>query len=257
MWHQIKAYLIFLYSSTNQHGIHSPFVYNLITKCFYDKKKKEAYTLLKKYRAFLTNNQAYITITDFGAGSKVFKSNKRKIAAIAKNAGISSKKAKLLNRLIPYLKVNTVLELGTSLGMGSAAMAAGNNNINITTIEGCPETAAVASNAFKTFKFNTVKLYNDTFETALASLSSQKFDLIYIDGNHQKEATLQYFNQLLMHKHSKSIFIFDDIHWSAEMEEAWEMIKKHPEIHVTIDIFYWGFVFFRKEQAKEDFVIRF
>ncbi len=257
MWYHVKAYFLFLYRSTNQHGIHSPFVYNLITKCFYDTQKRSAYALLKKYRSHLINNQEHITISDFGAGSRVFKSNKRKIAAIAKKAGVSSKRAKLLNRLIPYLQIKTALELGTSLGIGTTAMAFENNDTHITSIEGCSETAAVALNSFKVFECNTIDLINTTFDKALTSLSLQKIDLVYIDGNHQKEATIHYFNELLKYKHTDSLFIFDDIHWSIGMEQAWEMIKKHPEVRVTIDTFNWGFVFFRKEQEKEDFVIRF
>ena len=80
--------------------------------------------------------------------------------------------------------------------------------------------------------------------------------MIYFDGNHQKEATLQYFNQLLKTAHNDSVFIFDDIHWSKEMTEAWETIKNHPKVTVTIDTFFWGFVFFRKEQVKEHFIVR-
>ena len=40
------------------------------------------------------------------------------------------------------------------------------------------------------------------------------------------------------------------------MEEAWEIIKKHPKVTVTIDTFQWGIVFFRSEQVKEDFIVR-
>ena len=83
-------------------------------------------------------------------------------------------------------------------------------------------------------------------------------DMAYIDGNHRLEPTLNYFEQLLGKKNNSSIFIFDDIHWSKEMEEAWERIKTHPSVRCTIDIFFLGFVFFREEfKAKQDFMIRF
>lgn len=81
-------------------------------------------------------------------------------------------------------------------------------------------------------------------------------DLIYFDGNHQKEATLNYFNKLLPLAHNNSVFIFDDIHWSKGMEEAWEEIKAHPRVRVSIDSFFWGLIFFREEQEKEHFTLR-
>ena len=80
--------------------------------------------------------------------------------------------------------------------------------------------------------------------------------MVYFDGNHQKAATLEYFQHCLQFVNNESFFIFDDIHWSKEMESAWEEIKKHPKVKVTIDTFQWGIVFFRKEQEKEHFIIR-
>ena len=81
--------------------------------------------------------------------------------------------------------------------------------------------------------------------------------LFFFDGNHHQEPTLNYFNQCLEYSKNDSVFIFDDIHWSDEMEEAWEEIKKNPKVTITIDLFFMGLVFFRKEQAKENFTVRF
>jgi predicted O-methyltransferase YrrM len=87
-------------------------------------------------------------------------------------------------------------------------------------------------------------------------LKTENCQLIYFDGNHSKKATLDYFELLLPTICNETLWIFDDIHWSPEMEEAWEIIKKHPKVTVTIDTFQWGLVFFRSEQPKEHFVIR-
>ena len=190
----------------------------------------------------------------------MFRSEKRKISEIAKNAGISPGRARLLNRLVRYLKVEEALELGTSVGLGTTAMAAG-NKAKITSIEGCPETAKVAAEKFEEFMLNHIQLKVGRFEDILASDSNPEFqtsiyDLIYLDGNHKKDATLNYFEKLLPVVHNDSVVILDDIHWSQEMEEAWETIKLHPRVKVTIDTFQWGLVFFRREQEKEHFVIR-
>ena len=256
--YQIIAYIKFLLKSTNQHGVHSPFVYNLLTKCFYKTEEKTAFKTVRAYIKEVRLDNRIISVKDFGAGSRVFKSNERKVSDIAKNAAISTKRALLLNRLTSYLNIKTALELGTSLGVSSTAIAAG-NNVKLLTLEGCPETSNIAREYFNKFGLNTITLKVGNFDEFFTFENRKKEhfqDLIYFDGNHQKEATLSYFNQLLPLAQNNSVFIFDDIHWSKGMEEAWEEIKAHPRVRVSIDSFFWGLIFFREEQEKEHFTLR-
>ncbi len=257
MWYKIKSFITFLLKSTNQHGIHSPFVYNLVTKCFYHKTNIEKVNSFNSVKQWLYKNPKIINVTDFGSGSKVFKSNKRKVSDIAKVAGISSKKGLLLLRMLNYFKPQNILEIGTSVGLSTAVLSIGNPKATINTLEGCTNTAGVAQELFNTFKLKNIQLNIGNFkDTLLPIVTKTKFDLIYFDGNHQKEATLRYFNLCLKTVQNNSIFIFDDINWSKEMQEAWFLIKEHPKVTVTIDTFFWGIVFFRKEQAKQHFKIR-
>lgn len=258
MLFQIKSYLQFLWHSKNEHAVHSPFVFSLLTKCFYDKKSKPQYAVLKKYRNSLLANNNTIEVADFGTGSKVFKSNTRVIAKIAKTAGISSKRAELLFRITNYFQPQSILEIGTSLGLATSALSLGNLKAKITTLEGCPNTMAIAKSQLQLFHFDNVHPVVTEFSSYLDDLRLSTFDfkLIYFDGNHSKKATLDYFELLLPTITNETVWIFDDIHWSAEMEEAWKIIKKHPKVTVTIDTFQWGLVFFRREQPKEHFVIR-
>ncbi len=267
MLFQIQSYLKFLWHSKNEHAVHSPFVFNLLTKCFYDKKSKPEYAVLRKYRNSLLANNNTIEVTDFGAGSKVFKSNARKIDSIAKTAGISRKRAELLFRITNYFQPDpseskeakqSILEIGTSLGLATSALSLGNLKAEITTLEGCPNTMSIAKNQLRLFELNNINPiateFNNYFKTNQSS--AIKYQLIYFDGNHSKRATLNYFELLLPTITNETIWIFDDIHWSPDMEEAWEIIKTHPKVTVTIDTFQWGLVFFRHEQPKEHFVIR-
>lgn len=258
MLFQIQSYLKFLWYSKNEHAVHSPFVFSLLTKCFYDKKSKPEYAILKKYRKSLLENKNFIEVTDFGAGSRVFKSNRRQISKIAQTAGISPKRAELLFRVTNYFKPEKILEIGTSLGLATAALALGNPKAKVVTIEGCPNTANVAQNQLTEFDYHNVENVISEFESFLISenIQATNYDLIYFDGNHSKKATLEYFELLLPTINNDSVWIFDDIHWSEDMEEAWKMIKNHPQVKVTIDTFQWGFVFFRREQPKEHFIIR-
>jgi predicted O-methyltransferase YrrM len=258
MQFQIKSYFKFLWKSKNEYSVHSPFVFDLLVKCFYDKKPYPEYQVLENYRKSLLENKTSIEVTDFGAGSKVFKSNKREIAQIAKTAGISARRAELLFRVTHYFKPENILEIGTSLGLATSALSLGNPLAKITTLEGCPQTSDVAKMQFERFAMNNVKVVTTEFESFLQSdhLKSQICNLVYFDGNHQKDPTLNYFELLLSTATNDSVWIFDDIHWSADMEQAWETIKKHAKVTATIDTFQWGFVFFRKEQLKEHFNLR-
>ena len=253
----IKSYLNFLWNSKNEHGVHSPFVFNLVTKCFYDKKNYAEYSILNNYRNSLLANKTSIEVTDFGAGSRVFKTNTRAINQIAKTAGISKKRAELLFRITHYFQPENILEIGTSLGLATSALSLGNPKAKITTLEGCPNTLAVAKKQFEKFNLDNLETIVTEFSAYLKTVTENcDWKLIYFDGNHSKQATLDYFELLLPTITNESVWIFDDIHWSADMEEAWGIIKNHPKVTLTIDTFQWGIVFFREEQLKEHFVIR-
>ncbi|HRA73855.1 MAG TPA: class I SAM-dependent methyltransferase, partial [Flavobacterium sp.] len=171
-------------------------------------------------------------------------------------------------RITNYFQPTTILEIGTSLGLATSALALGNPKAKITTLEGCPNTMAMAKNQLQLFNLKNVECitteFNDYLQTCTrdqrsnwrSNLQSVICNLIYFDGNHSKKATLEYFELLLPTICNETLWIFDDIHWSQEMEDAWEVIKKHPKVTVTIDTFQWGIVFFRHEQPKEHFVIR-
>lgn len=255
--HQFLSYIKFLIKSTNQHGVHSPFVYHLLTKCLYKKENFPEFEILEEHRNSLLNGNSTIEITDFGSGSRVFKSNKRAVAKIAKVAGITPKRQQLLFKLIRYFQPSEILELGTSLGMSTAAMALGNPLATINTIEGCPETLAKATEYFSAFVLHNITTHNVSFEAYFRSIPTGKYiDFAFIDGNHTEKDTLDYFKALLPHCHNNTLLIFDDIYWSKEMTAAWNKIIRHDKVTVSIDSYKWGLIFFRTEQKKQHFTLR-
>jgi predicted O-methyltransferase YrrM len=255
----LKKYLAYYFRSTNEHGIHSPFVFSLVTKIIYSKREYYSYREIDAARYKLLKNNKEITILDLGAGSKVNSSRKRKISDIARHSAKPAKYGKLLFRLTDHFQPSTILELGTSLGISTLYMASAKRTARMITIEGCPETAKIAQENLNKTKLDNVTLLVGDFNAQLPAALDElkKIDLAFFDGNHRKEATLNYFQQVLPYTHNNSVLIFDDIHWSDEMEEAWEAIKAHPAIHVTIDLYFLGIVFFRQEQREEHFVVRF
>jgi len=257
MWFKLKSYLTFLLNSTNRFGVHSPFVYNLIVNCFREKTSTDKKIEISNIRKSLFSNNSIIQINDLGNGSKVFDSNQRKVSEIAKIAGISKKRALLLIRLVEYFNSQQILEIGTSLGLGTSTLAVANSSSKITTLEGCENTAEIARNLFQQFNLNNIQIVIGDFKNTLYNeLEKNNFDLIYIDGNHRKKETLRYFDQCLHSIHNNSVLIFDDINWSNEMQQAWLEIKENPKVTVTIDTYLWGMVFFRREQEKQHFTIR-
>lgn len=252
-------YIVYRLKSINEHGVHSPFVFNLLTNVVYNRSDFYAYKKTEELRAELLESEVIIKVNDLGAGSKFQKNNSKKIKTIAKNASKSAKYAQLLFRLVDHFQPSTVLELGTSLGISTCYLAAANSKIKIITVEGCAETASIASQNFKKLELKNIEQVVGNFDSVLPSIVNKldTIDFVLFDGNHRKKATLDYFQTCLKKSHEHSIFIFDDINWSNEMREAWEEIKKQEQVRITIDLFFLGIVFFKKEQAKQDFMIKF
>jgi predicted O-methyltransferase YrrM len=253
MLYQQRKYLPFLFEASNQHGVHSPFIYQLVTQCFYKKINKNL------WRAFLDTRQYFKekNNTDFETESKISKRNTRQVSQIAKVAGISNKKAKILIKTLDYLKPERILEIGTAMTLGTSAIKKENKSTSILTLKECPETSKTIQKLFKKNNFEGIEIINGNFSEILSTCTqNKKFDCVVFDRSHTKKATLNYFEECLKTIHNNSFFIFDDIYRTSEMQEAWSVIKKHSKVTVTVDVFYFGIVFFRKEQAKEHFKIR-
>jgi predicted O-methyltransferase YrrM len=245
--------------SKTRHGTHSPFVYRLADEVIYDFSNKSDYNNIESQRKKLLNDRSEIEVTDLGAGSHLNKNRKKSVKQIAKNALKSPRLAQLIYRLAKDNNPDQILELGTCLGLTTAYLAKAVPTAEVISIEGCPQTAAVAAQNFKDLHLENIELQVGNFDTILPGLteSKAKLDFVYIDGNHRKDATLNYFKLCLPKVHENSILIFDDIYWSEGMKEAWEEIKQHPDVRITIDLFWIGLVFFRSGQAKEHFKLRY
>jgi predicted O-methyltransferase YrrM len=256
-----KFFSYYLAASNGKgHGVHSPFVFDFIINVLNDKRQFYAYKELEQLRKELMSNKTLLTIEDFGAGSTVTKSNQRRVDNIARSALKPKKFGQLMFRMVDYYKAQTIVELGTSLGITTGYLASGNLKGQVFTFEGARQVAEVAIENFKRLSLDNIKIIEGNFDDTLQDQLQQlpTVDVAFVDGNHRKEPTIQYFEQLLKNASESSIFIFDDIHWSEEMEEAWKHIQQHAAVTLTIDLFFIGIVFFRKEQKiAQHFSIRF
>ena len=247
-------------SNGKGHGIHSPFVFVFVKFILNDQKKYSCYSEIESLRKKLLNDNLSIEVEDFGAGSAVIKTNKRIVSKIAASSLKPKKFSQLLFRIAQYYKPATILELGTSFGITSSYLANGNKDAFVYTLEGAGSIAAIAKENFKNLRLNNVHLIQGDFQQTLPAVINdiKKIDLAFIDGNHRKDPTLEYFTKLLDLSTSSTILIFDDIHWSKEMEEAWTEIQQYPAVTLTIDLFFIGLVFINPDfKVKQHFSIRF
>ncbi len=261
----VKEYLQWLLHSRTRYGVHSPFVYRFLDQCLYRETDKSLFEIPENHRIKLKNDPSLLEYTDPGAGSRKQKlktshenNKKYKVQQIARNSLQKPRYCRLIYRMIQYFGYRTVLEMGTSLGITTSYMSLAGNHLMIDTIEGAYPIADLAEKYFTENGFTNISLHRGNFDQKLDEvISNKKYDLIFMDGNHRGNKTLDYFHKLRKHINEQGVIIVDDIRWSESMLEAWHEIRMDPDATVSIDLFRMGFVFFDKRFTKEEFTIRF
>lgn len=255
-------YLTYLLTASNGkgHGIHSPFVFDFVTKVKNGTKDEKAYREIELIRAKLLKDNSVITVEDFGAGSRVIGTRQRMVKQIASTSLKPRKYGQLLHRMVQHYRPKTILEIGTSLGITASYLAKADNKASVITMEGAKAIAAIAKRNFESFGISNIQQVIGNFDDTLPATlsSSHTIDLAFIDGNHRYEPTINYFQQILAKSDNNTIIILDDIYWSKEMEQAWIWVKQHEQVRLTIDLFAIGIVVLRKEILhKQHFRIRY
>jgi len=255
-------YCQYYFSASNGkgHGIHSPFVFDFISKVLCDENGYPEYAKVESLRKKLLRERTELTMEDYGAGSASSPSNKRSVASIAKRAVKSKKFGQLLFRIVRNYQPQSIIELGTSLGVTTSYLALANPGSNLVTLEGSSEIVGVARENLRHLQVENTRIVEGNFDYTLPAVLYQlpTIDFAFVDGNHRREPTENYFNWLLAKSSTNSIFVFDDIHWSKEMEHAWHNISNNFAVRCSIDLFFMGIVFFRQEFIeKQHFTIRF
>lgn len=242
-----------------RYRVHSPFVAEWLAAVLEDRRWYYTFDDLELIWKSLLLDSREITVTDLGAGPRSGASaNVRRVSEIARTAVCSPAKGRFLFRQALFSKPQTILELGTSLGISSLYLRAAAPRARLITVEGCPQTAAVARGVYQKMGGIPPDLRVGSFDELLPELLTDlgHIDLLYLDGNHREEPTLRYFEQCLPFAGPDSVFLLDDIYWSAEMRRAWTQLAAHPRVTLSIDVFHTGLLFFREEQReKQHFVL--
>lgn len=263
---KVKAYSIlkflkyFLFSSHKKgHGIHSPFVFNLVLRVFRNKINPDIVHTVEMLRKKQISDARSIKMKDFGAGSKKGKKDSRKVSDIARYSSVPEKYGKLLAGLSREFGRSRIIEFGTSLGISTMYMAAANDNATVYTMEGSPAIAEIARENFKEAGLKNIRMLTGSFAEVLQEIENGtvKPGLVFIDGNHRKEPLLEYFNRMVNISDENTVIVVDDIYYSREMGEAWNEIKKNKRVSFTLDIYRMGIVFFRSGMTHHDYIIRY
>ena len=255
--YQISARMRYLHQAKHYKGfgVHSPFVFHWLNHVLYEKSFFYAYQTLRAIRKQLLSDNTTITLSGFGTGA----ARTTTTCDIVKNSATKQKYAELLFRIVNNANAQYILELGTNVGLTTMHLAAANSQVEVITLEGEDTLCQLAEKNFKQHNFSNISLVKGnitkTLPETLANLP--KLDVVFFDANHTYEATINYFEQCLSKAHSNTIFIFDDIHWSKEMELAWNQIKQHEKIRVDLDLFQMGITLFNQDLQKESYIVKF
>jgi predicted O-methyltransferase YrrM len=250
-----QAFIRFFFKSKGLHRVHSPFVFRMYEDLIRSNDRFYAFEELEKIRTQLLSDQRIIERVGIGAQ---LKPKPLSLGEIARRTLATDHWCQIYFKLIAHYKPETILEIGTGVGLCTLYLAEAHPSARVITLEGDPAIAAIAREQFEKRQHLNIELVEGLFDETLPSVLKKypKPQFILVDGNHTYAATMRYFEWLLPHVNDDTFLIFDDIHWSAEMERAWKEIKQHPEVQQTIDFFRVGMVFFRKGQVKQHFILR-
>lgn len=244
-------YIKYFLTSKGRHSFHSPFVYDFTDKCLTLKLDKKFAKLQKEQQKALKNDHSTFEMTDFGAGSRTLGTT-RSVRKVYKSAATKGVFLDVLTQITAFYKPKNVLELGTSLGVGTFALTYGSEHV--VTVDACPETQSFAKKHFPKTPAK-VEFVNTVFEDFITH-DTKVYDLIFIDGHHDGTALMRYLKLLEKNSHDETIFILDDIRWSKGMLTAWNKIISDKKYHLSMDLFKFGIVLKRQHQNKQHFVVR-
>ncbi len=249
-------YLKYQLCAKNAHDIHSPFVFDLLNNVIRDKTPYYGFDFIDSLYSKQLLNNSKIDVKDYGTGKH---KRQERVRDIALKAVKPKKYSRLLFRLVNRFSTKNILEIGTSLGITTLYLSLPDKNNRIITLEGSPEIASIARDNFNIMKRTNIEVIEGEFDESLPKAIGKfkQLDFVFFDGNHRKIPTLAYFEKCLNLSREGSIFIFDDIHWSREMESAWETIKENSAVTLTVDLYQMGIVFFKKGVIKQHFTLKY
>ncbi len=251
-FHHTLAYIKHSLKSKNAHGLHSPFVFDLYNQVI---KKAHKYHIkeVEALRQHLLKNENLIDVTDF----KTKKTKRKTVKSIAKSSLSTPDFASLLHLLVNYLKVDTILETGTSFGITTSYLGLSQAK-KIISLEGSPILSQMASKNIQKLKLKNVEITSGNIHQSFTpNLVKHQPDFIFLDADHRGSITWKLVDQILKQEPKPKCIVVHDIYWSKDMSNTWFQLTRDPRIRLTLDIFQAGIIFPHRESPKQHFILRF
>lgn len=250
-------------TARSRYGVHSPFVYEFVTQVLPHRKSEAGEKIDALRREVLADRKTVVRFPDLGAGygGKAQSFLEKTLAEVARSSARGRREGELLHRICRHYQPKVCLELGTNMGFSTMYQASALTECAFVSVEGAAELQNLARKHFAELELPMkVSLERGDFGevlTRILEVQGLRPDYVLMDGNHRYAPTMAYFNQLLPYLPDQSMVVVDDINWSDEMRKAWKEIAAHPEVTVSIDLFFLGIVFIRRPQKKQHFRLRF
>ena len=274
--HQLTAW------NTGGEGVHSPYLFEWVRMVMMDKNAYYIWGEIERCREKMLRDERELEFVDYGSGKlkgengklKGENGERRRVCDIARRSLAKRKYAQMLSRLVNWLGAShslengsetayslefrglTIVELGTSLGVTTAYMAAMDSRNRVVTFEGCEAVANIAKENWKALNINNIECRVGEIDVEQLARDIEHLDVAFIDANHTYVSTCEYFDVLAGKVREKSVIVVDDIHYSEEMEKAWKAICADERVTSTIDLYQMGLVFFDKHYWKRNYTMR-
>ncbi|MBP5306985.1 MAG: class I SAM-dependent methyltransferase [Paludibacteraceae bacterium] len=253
---QLVSYCNYRLHARHRHGfgVHSPFAFRLITNVIENKHPYYIYKEVESQRQKLLRDTTEIHVTDFGTRP----SGTRRLCDIVRKAVKPARQAQLIFRLALEQKPQTIVELGSSVGLTTAYLSKACHNGTLHTFEGSAQLIDVARSSLNACHVgaNTLFHQGNIDETLPEVLwQTDNIDVAFLDANHTLQATRHYFDLLVKAASPDALFIIDDIHSSLDMRQAWEYIRQHRRVRVSFDLFSLGLAYLDPQLQKQHYIL--
>lgn len=262
--HRIWAYLKHFFTSWNTtgEGIHSPYLFHIVRFILRDENTFYCFADIERRREMLLACEDELEVVDFGSkGSPEGKPGQRRVSDIAARELERPQIGQVLFRLVHFMGQHAqrpleILELGTSLGVTTAYLASADSRNRVITLEGSGAVLQVAQGVWRALRLENIEWQEGNIDATLFIYAREKIDLAYVDANHTYEATMRYAAYLLPRMTEKGVLVLDDIHYSRDMERAWEALKADSRVTTSMDLYHIGLLFVDPHYLKRHYRIR-
>ncbi|MDR0542638.1 MAG: hypothetical protein LBH19_10595 [Dysgonamonadaceae bacterium] len=214
-------------------GVHSPFVYNLITKVIEEKSAYYALEEIENFRRQLLKDNDLSLITA------------RETQSAAYGA--------LLFRMVNFFKCRNVIEIGSSTGvMGLYLAMASRTRCQCRLLDERQGLAQCIRQFARTHHLSKLQYmegdYRENIPSLYAELSGA--DLLFINQLPETMTGSGLMDLCRPLIGRQSILILDGINRSKEMHKIWESLKRDPQSRVMVDLYALGIAFFNDKLPK-------